>query len=181
MFNVYNLAINVLAASATDTTTRSKYGSLILMIVMFVGMYFLMIRPQKKKQKEEQEMRETLQIGDEITTIGGLLGRIITVKEDSLIIETGADRTKLKITRWAIQTNNTSNERLEAERKAAEDERNAQKEQAAIDAAVHGKSSKKKRRVVNKGTDDKKIEKINPSVSDDTGSTSVDDVEKNNE
>ena len=97
-------------------------------------MYFTTIRPQKKRQKEEQSMRDNLEIGDEITTLGGILGRIITIKEDSLIIETGADRTKLRILRTAIHTNNTQVEKAEAEREAArkaqEDERNAQIEEA---------------------------------------------------
>ena len=184
MFNVYNLVINLLfgGGGATGTASNtSRYSSILLMVAMFAGMYFLMIRPQKKKQKEEQEMRETIQIGDEITTIGGIIGRIITVKEDALVIETGADRTKLTITRWAIQTNNTSDERLAAERKAAEDERNAQKEQAAIDVAVSDKPSKKRKKVFNKNAENSKVENINQALEDDTGSTSVEDVKKNND
>ena len=61
-------------------------GSLIMFIPLVALMYFMMIRPQKKKQKEEQAMRDNLQIGDEITTIGGIIGKIVTVKDDSLII-----------------------------------------------------------------------------------------------
>lgn len=110
-------------SSASATAGENQQGSVIPMIVMmavlFGGMYFLMIRPQKKQQKKEQEMRDSTQVGDEITTIGGIMGRVVTVKEDSLIIETGADRNKMKITRWAIQTNNTANEKLKAEREAA--------------------------------------------------------------
>ena len=64
--------------------------SLILMVGLFAVMYFVMIRPQKKKQKEEQQMRDTIQIGDEITTNGGIMGRVVTVKEDSIVLETGA-------------------------------------------------------------------------------------------
>ena len=94
-------------------------SSIILMVVLFGGMYFLMIRPQKKQQKKEQEMGDSTQVGDEITTIGGIVGRVVTVKEDSLIIETGADRNKMKITRWAVQTNNTAAEKAKAEREAA--------------------------------------------------------------
>ena len=56
--------------------------------------------------------------GDEVTTIGGIMGRVVTVKEDALIIETGADRNKMKIARWAIQVNNTATEKLQAEREA---------------------------------------------------------------
>lgn len=106
-----------------EATTPAQGGNMtstiILMVVLFGGMYFLMIRPQKKQQKKEQEMREATQVGDEITTIGGIIGRVVTVKEDSLVIETGADRNKMKIARWAIQTNNTANDKIKAEREAA--------------------------------------------------------------
>ena len=74
-------------------------------------------------------MLDNLQIGDEITTIGGIIGKIVTVKDDSLIIETGADRNRMKITRWAISQNNTANEKLAAEREAAKEA--AEKEKAA--------------------------------------------------
>ena len=103
----------------------------------------LMIRPQKKKQKEEQAMRDNLQIGDEITTIGGIVGKIVTVKDDSLIIETGADRNRMKITRWAISQNNTANEKLAAERAAAKEA--AEKEKAARMEAK-GKTPKAKKK-----------------------------------
>ena len=133
------------AAGNGDTPTTGNPMSLILMVGLFAVMYFVMIRPQKKKQKEEQQMRDTIQIGDEITTIGGIMGRVVTVKEDSIVLETGADRVKMKFQRWAIQTNNTANERMEAERKAAADAKKAQSEKAAIDKAVNGKSKKSKK------------------------------------
>lgn len=126
--------------------------SIILMVALFGAMYFLMIRPQKKKQKEEQEMRDTIQIGDEITTIGGIMGRVVTVKDDSIVLETGADRVKMKFQRWAIQTNETANSRMEQEKRAAEEAKKAQSEQAAIDEAVNGKRPKKTKKVKNKGT-----------------------------
>ena len=106
------------AANGAAGAKGSMASSIILMVVLFGGMYFLMIRPQKKQQKKDQEMRDSTQVGDEITTIGGIMGRVVTVKEDSLIIETGADRNKMKITRWAIQTNNTAAEKAKAEREA---------------------------------------------------------------
>ncbi len=124
--------------------------SFIIIIVMFAFMYFFMIRPQKKKQKEDQEMRDSIQIGDEITTIGGIMGRVVTVKDDSIVLETGTDRTKIKFQRWAIQTNETANARMAAEKKAAEDLKKAQSEKNAIDKAVNGKS-KKTKTVENKG------------------------------
>lgn len=104
----------------TATPTQGSSTSMIIMLVaMFAIMYFVMIRPQKKRQKEEQAMRDAVEVGDDITTIGGICGKVVTTKEDSLIIETGADRNRMMIKRWAIQTNNTANERLQAEREAA--------------------------------------------------------------
>lgn len=115
-----------------------------MLIAMFAIMYFVMIRPQKKRQKEEQEMRNAVEVGDEITTIGGIMGRVVTTKEDSLIIETGADRNKMKIARWAVQTNNTANEKLEAERAAAKEAAEAEKKAKFEEAADKSKSKRKK-------------------------------------
>ncbi|MBQ3546983.1 MAG: preprotein translocase subunit YajC [Clostridia bacterium] len=75
--------------------------------VIFGAMYFIFIRPNRKKQKEEQKMRENLQIGDEVITIGGIYGRVISLKEDSMVIESKADRSKLTVARWALQQNLT--------------------------------------------------------------------------
>ena len=133
-----NFVFNLLDAGTTGTTTGGSWQTIVLMAALFGVMYFVMIRPQKKKQKEEQEMRDAIQIGDEITTIGGIMGRVVTVKEDSLIIETGADRTKMKITRWAIQTNNTAEDRLQAERAAQAAAKEAEKAEKG-----KGKRSKK--------------------------------------
>lgn len=121
-------------AEATTGSTGGNYSMIIMLVVMFGLMYFLMIRPQKKRQKEEQQMRDSIQVGDEITTIGGICGRVVTVKEDSYVIETGADRNKMKITKWAVQANNTANEKMEAERAAA---------RAAAEKAKAEKKSKK--------------------------------------
>ena len=126
--------MNYLTLLETTTGAGSNYTLFLLMPLLFGVMYFTMIRPQKKQQKKDQEVRESTQIGDEVTTIGGILGRVVTVKEDSLVIETGADRTKLKITRWAVQSNNTANEKIQAEREAAK---------AAKQAELEEKKSKK--------------------------------------
>ena len=131
MLNFINYLALFGTAAASDGTTAQKnssIGFIIMMVVLFGGMYFLTIRPQKKQQKKDQEMRESTQIGDEITTIGGIMGRVVTVKEDSIVIETGADRNKMKLARWAIQTNNTATEKAQAEREAA---RAAQEKAAA--------------------------------------------------
>lgn len=117
---------------------------LLIMGGLILVMYLTTVRPQKKRQKEEQQMRDNIQVGDEITTIGGIMGRVVTTKEDSLIIETGADRNKMKIARWAVQTNNTANEKLEAERAAAKEAAEAEKKAKFEEAADKSKSKRKK-------------------------------------
>ncbi len=121
------------APAAGGNGTAQQGGSPITMILLLVGMmvvmYFIMIRPQKKKQAEDQKLRDSVQIGDEITTIGGINGRVVTVKEDSIVIETGADRTKMKLMRWAIQTNDTANARAAEEKAAQEAAKAAEKEE----------------------------------------------------
>lgn len=97
-------------SSAADTATGSV-GSMLMPIlmfgVMFLAMYFFIIRPQKKKEKEEKKMRENLQVGDEILTIGGIYGRVISLKEDAIVIESKSDHSKMTIARWAMQQNLT--------------------------------------------------------------------------
>ena len=85
-------------------------GMILMMVLLFVVMYFLMIRPQKKKEKETAKMRSNLQIGDEVTTIGGVVGIVVSLREDTVVIETGTDRSKMRFQRWAIQSNNTIHE-----------------------------------------------------------------------
>ena len=100
-----------IALEAAATTGSSQAASSLVYIgmpvVMFVVLYFFMIRPQKKKQKAEEKMRNDIQVGDEIMTIGGFYGRVISVKEDSLVIESVVDKAKQKIVRTAVQQNLT--------------------------------------------------------------------------
>ncbi len=90
-----------------DSASMGNIMQIGLIVVLIAVMYFLMIRPQRKRQKEEQQMRNNLRVGDEITTIGGICGRVLQLKEDSLVIETGADRSKMTIKKWAIQSCDT--------------------------------------------------------------------------
>lgn len=85
---------------------------LLIYAVFIVGMYFIFFRPQNKKKKKEAEMRNNAQVGDEITTIGGICGRIVAIKEEteSIIIETGSDKAKMRIKRWAIGSVDTVHE-----------------------------------------------------------------------
>ena len=78
-------------------------GGIIMIVVMFVALYFLMIRPQKKQEKQVNEMRNNLQVGDEITTIGGIIGKIVSIKEETITIETSHDRTKIRFLRSAVR------------------------------------------------------------------------------
>ncbi|MBE6732403.1 MAG: preprotein translocase subunit YajC [Ruminococcaceae bacterium] len=80
---------------------------IIYFAVIIGAMYFILIRPQRKKQKEEKKMRENLQVGDEIVTIGGIHGRIVSLKEDTFVIESKSDHSKLTFSRWALQQNLT--------------------------------------------------------------------------
>ena len=136
-----NLASGTAANGAASG--KSQISLIVMMVLLFAVMYFVMIRPQKKKQ-EEQQMRDSIEVGDEITTIGGIVGRVVTVKDDSLIIETGAERNRIKIMRWAISTNNTANEKLEAERAAAKEAQEAEKAAKMEEAKAKSKASRKK-------------------------------------
>lgn len=108
-----NSTLSVLAAaadSAADTQGNATLAMVMqfgVIILIFVIMYFLLIRPQKKKEKEAQEMRNNLQVGDEVITVGGIIGRVVSVREDTVVIETGGDRSKIRVKRWAIQSNET--------------------------------------------------------------------------
>lgn len=76
---------------------------ILMIVVLAAALYFLMWRPQKKKEKQATEMRNSLEIGDEVTTIGGIVGRVVSLKEDTFVIETAGDRSRMRFKRWAIQ------------------------------------------------------------------------------
>ena len=78
--------------------------SIVLLVLMFALLYFFMIRPENKRKKKAQEMRDSLKKGDVITTIGGIIGTICAVKENTIVIETGADRVRIEFTKWAVST-----------------------------------------------------------------------------
>ena len=115
------------AASAAPTDTMAMIMSLLPMILIFILFYFLLIRPQKKREKEIQKMREAIEVGAEIITAGGIIGRLVSIKDDTIVIETAGDRSKIRLARWAIQANNTANERLAEEKAKALEEKKAAK------------------------------------------------------
>ena len=79
-------------------------GTVVMLVVMLAIFYFMLIRPENKKKKELAKMRSELAVGDEITTIGGIIGTICAVKEESIVIETSADRVRIEFAKWAIST-----------------------------------------------------------------------------
>ncbi len=85
----------------------SAMSSIILLVLMFGLMWLFMIRPENKRKKEAQAMRDSLTVGDEITTIGGITGTICAVKENTIVIESGADRVRIEVTKWAVSTKGT--------------------------------------------------------------------------
>lgn len=97
--------------AANETAQTNSWASVLVtvgwLVVMVAVLYFFMIRPQRKKQKEEKQMRENLQVGDEIITIGGIYGRVISLKEDTIVIESKSDHSKITVARWALQSNLT--------------------------------------------------------------------------
>ncbi|QZY57055.1 preprotein translocase subunit YajC [Crassaminicella profunda] len=83
----------------------NQLTSPIFMTVIFIAIfYFLIIRPQKKREKQIKEMRDSLKVGEQISTIGGIFGKISKIKDDTVTIEVGSDKTKLQIARWAVGT-----------------------------------------------------------------------------
>lgn len=82
------------------------YSWILMLVLMFALLYFFMIRPENKRKKEAENLRNSLAVGDEITTIGGLTGTVCAVKENTVVFETGADRVRIEITKWAISTKN---------------------------------------------------------------------------
>lgn len=124
--------------------------SLGLMLLIYGGLfaviYFIMIRPNSKKKKQEQEMRNNISIGDEITTIGGIVGRIVAVKddEDAFIIETGSDRVKMKFRKWAISSVDTYKDTANAPKTREEKLQELQEAREARRAAKAEKKAQKK-------------------------------------
>ena len=103
-------------ASSADTAAAATGGSFFTLIlpllIMFALLYFIAIRPQKKRDKELKEMQDSLQVGDEVVTGGGIVGIVVSVGEDTVVIETGGAKHKLRIKNWAITENVTALERI---------------------------------------------------------------------
>ena len=89
----------------TSTSGGGNLQMILILVVFFLIMYFIMIRPEKKKQKKIEAMRNALTVGDEIVTIGGIMGVVVNVTEDNITIETGEDKVRVKFKKWAVSSN----------------------------------------------------------------------------
>ncbi len=130
-----------------ENSTASSYLITFLpLILIFVAFWFFLIRPQKKRDQKTQEMRNSVQPGDEIVTIGGVVGKVLSVKEDAIVIYCGSDKTKMEFKKWAISEVTRKNEKPVKEVKEPE------KTESAEAAEVHTK--KKIRKLVKKKDDE---------------------------
>lgn len=119
-----------------EGSTSSMGGSwltIIMLVVMVAAFYFFLVRPQKKQEREVKDMRDNLVVGDEITTIGGIIGKIISIKEETCMIETGKDKTRMRILKSAVRCVDVPDE---AARAAAAAQRAAEEEKAAAERAA---------------------------------------------
>lgn len=104
------------------TTASTGLGSTVIMLVLMIAIfYFMLIRPENKRKKEAEQMRSSVRTGDKITTIGGITGTVVNVKETRIVIETGADQVRIELEKWAISSNETAAENAKAEAKKAQE------------------------------------------------------------
>jgi len=87
-----------------EATTGSNVSMIVILVVMVAVFYFFMIRPENKKKKKLEEMRSALSVGDDVTTIGGIVGKVVAVKDDFIVFETSEDRVRIQVAKWAIST-----------------------------------------------------------------------------
>ena len=106
----------------TETPAGTEMTTTIIMLVVMLGVfYFMLIRPENKRKKEAEQLRSSMKNGDKITTIGGITGTVVDVKEDKFVIETGADRVRIELQKWALSTNDSATAAAKEEAKKAEE------------------------------------------------------------
>ncbi len=125
-----------LTDTSTDPTGSGMLSTILMLVVMLGIFYFLMIRPENKRKKEAEQMRSSIKTGDKITTIGGIVGTVVSVKDDKIVIETSADQVRVEFVKWAISSNETGAER------AAEEAKKAQEAKAKAKAAKKAEKNK---------------------------------------
>ena len=119
------------------TNDMGGMTSIFMIVAMIAVFYFLMIRPENKRKKEAEQMRSAVKNGDQITTIGGIIGTVVDVKGDKFVMETSADQVRIELAKWAISSNETAEEAAKAEAKKAQEAK--AKAQAAKKAEKNSK------------------------------------------
>lgn len=122
--------------AATEPTGGGLGMPLIMMAIMFGVFYFILIRPENKRKKEAEQTRKDTKVGDQVTTIGGIIGTVVNVKEDKFVMETGADQVRIEFAKWAISTNDTA---VAAANEAAKKAREAKAKEKAVKKAEKNK------------------------------------------
>lgn len=109
MYSETAAVVQHLSAGGADAgaAAASTSSFLIMIVIMVVVMYFMIWRPESKRKKQAEAMRSSLKKGDQITTIGGIVGKIVQVQDETIIIETSEDRVRMELTKWAVSTNNS--------------------------------------------------------------------------
>ena len=105
------------------TTQAGGMTSLIMIVAMIAVFYILMIRPENKRKKEDEQMRSAVKTGDEIVTIGGIIGTVVNVKDEKIVVETSADQVRIELAKWAISSNETATAAAKAEAKKRQEEK----------------------------------------------------------
>ena len=107
--------------TTTDAASGGMMSTVIMMVAMLGIFYFMLIRPENKRKKEAEQMRSSVRKGDKITTIGGVVGTVVDVKENNVVVETSADLVRIEFAKWAISSNETAAENAKAEAKKAQE------------------------------------------------------------
>ena len=121
---------------------NSNTYSIVMLVVMLAIFYFLLIRPENKRKKKAEAMREGIKKGDTVTTIGGIVGRVVHANKDTLIIETSEDRVRMEVTRWAVSTTGVQTTDQPVEEKA--DKKKKKEDPAAIEEKTEAPAEEKK-------------------------------------
>ena len=111
--------MNIFLTEAAAATGMSS--SIIMLVAMLAIFYFMLIRPENKRKKEAEQMRNSVKTGDKIVTIGGITGTVVNVKDSRIVLETGADQVRIELEKWAISSNETAAENAKAEAKKAQE------------------------------------------------------------
>lgn len=108
--------VQFLATAGSETIS-----TIVMLVAMVAVFYFMLIRPENKRKKEAEELRSSIKVGDEIITIGGITGKIVSIKDDRFVLESGADQVRIEMMKWALQTNETATAAAKEEAKKAEE------------------------------------------------------------